>query len=130
MIIFEIHSLPKAQKQTKFARGHTYDPSKKEKELVRWQIMPYAPKQPFEGAVEVDITFFMPIPKGTSCVLMKQMINNVMYHVKRPDIDNLSYLVVNAMKGLIYDDDSQIVDLHLHKRFSETPKTVVKIMEL
>lgn len=130
MIIFEIHALPKAQKQTQFCKGHAFDPSKIDRESVIWQIRPYAPKEPLQGPLNIDITFYLPIPKGTSNVRKKQMINNILYHVKRPDVDNLSYLVVNAMKDVMYEDDSQIVDLNIHKRYGENPKTVVKILEL
>jgi len=88
------------------------------------------PKELYSGPVQLDLTFYMPIPKGTPKMKTKQMINQVIYPIKRPDIDNLSYIVVNAMKGLIYEDDSQVVDLNLHKRYGETPKTVVKVVPL
>ncbi len=134
MIIFEIHTTPVPQKQTRFAfrhgRGIGIDPSKQDKETIQWHIRPYAPAEPYQGPVQLDITFYMPIPKGTPKLKTKQMINQTMYPIKRPDIDNLSYLVVNAMKGIIYEDDSQIVDLNLHKRYGETPKTVVKVIQL
>lgn len=130
MMIFEIHSTPVPQKQTVLGKGRFYDPSKKDRESIIWQLRPHAPKEPLTGALSVDITFYLPIPKATSNLTKKQMINNVHFHVKRPDIDNLSYIVVNAMNNLIYTDDSQIVELTLHKRFSEQPKTIVKVMEL
>jgi Holliday junction resolvase RusA-like endonuclease len=130
MIIFEIHSVPKAQKQTQFARGRAYDPSKIEKEAIQWQIRPYAPKEPYTGPVSLDITFCLPIPTSTGRSMQKQMANNSIAHTKKPDIDNLSYLVVNAMKDIIYRDDSQIVSLSLNKRYSDDPKTVVKVREL
>ena len=130
MLLFEIHATPVPQKQTRFANGRAYDPSKSDKEQIQWQIRPYAPPIPFKGPINIDITFYMPIPKNTSSLMRKQMINNVLHHMKRPDVDNLSYLVVNAMKDIIYEDDSQIVDLNLHKRYAETPRTVIKIREL
>lgn len=134
MLIFDILLPPVPQKQTRFVaqngKFRGIDPSKYDKEQIQWQIRPYAPKEPYQGPVQLDITFFMPIPKGTPKLKTKQMINQTIYPIKRPDIDNLSYIVVNAMKGIIYEDDSQIVDLNLHKRYGETPKTVVKVLEL
>ncbi len=58
------------------------------------------------------------------------MINGSLLPIKRPDIDNLAYMITNAMKGLFYEDDSQIVDLLLHKRYAEETRTVVKVIEL
>lgn len=134
MLIFEILLPPVPQKQTRFIarKGHFtgIDPSKIDKEKIIWQIKPYIPKELYQGPVQLDLTFYMPIPKGTPKMKTKQMINQLIYPIKRPDIDNLSYIVVNAMKGIIYEDDSQIVDLNLHKRYGETPKTVVKVIPI
>lgn len=131
--MFEIHSLPRPQQQTKFTRRngiHAYDPSKKDSESLIWQMRAYAPKDPLTGPLYVDITFLLPIPQSVSKSVRAQMIANSLHHIKRPDTDNLAYLITNAMKGLIYSDDSQIVDLCLHKRYAEIPKTIVKVMQL
>ena len=130
VIMLEILGDPKPQKKTKFGNGRAYDPGKKYKDTIIWQISPYAPKQPLEGALKVDITFYMPIPKGTPKMKKKQMIAGTIYHTSRPDTDNLSYPVVNAMNDLFYFDDSQIVHLHAHKLYAEVPKIVVKLVQL
>lgn len=130
MLIFEIHSKPKPQKQTQFGNRRFYDPSKQSKREIQWQIRPHAPKEPLKGPLSVQITFYMPIPKETTKALRAQMLNGLALPYKRPDIDNMAYLVTNAMNDIIYKDDSQIVDLILHKRYAETPKIVVQVLEL
>ncbi len=130
MLIFEVHMTPRPQKQTTFGRRRAYDPSKNQKLAIQWQIRPYAPRQPLTTPLSVDIIFYLPIPKGTSKLLKSQMINQSVYPFKRPDIDNLAYIVTNAMKEIVYVDDSQIVDLNLKKRYAEVPKTVIKVIEL
>ena len=130
MILFTIEGLPCAQKQTSYGNGHFYDPSSKQKEMIRWQMRPYAPEEPIKGPVSVDYTFFLPIPKSTSSLKKRQMILNSIHHVKKPDIDNLSYIVTNALKSLIIYDDSQICEMSLHKMYGERPRIVVKIVDL
>jgi Holliday junction resolvase RusA-like endonuclease len=130
MFIFEIHSTPKPQQQTQFSRRGCYDPSKMTKRHIQWQVQPHAPKEPLRGAVEVHLTFYMPIPKAVKGVERQSMINNVAKHYKRPDIDNLAYLVTNALKGIVYHDDSQICKMMLEKIYSEQPRTVIKVMEV
>ena len=98
--------------------------------MIQWQIRPYAPSEPLSGPVHVDITFLMPIPKSVSASQRRQMIANNVHAIKRPDIDNLAYIITNAMKTIIYKDDSQVVDLCLHKRYAENPKTIVQVREL
>lgn len=131
MYIFEIYGIPVAQKQTRFVmRGqhpHAYDPSKADKERIQWQIRPTAPDKPLEGPVELTIYFFMPIPKSASKALRQQMINRVILPDKKPDEDNLAYLVTNALKEIVYDDDKRVCAKHVYKFYGENPRTVIKV---
>lgn len=132
MFQFEIYGAPIPQAQTQFNRksGHCYDPTAKKKSLMQWQMTSYAPTKPLTCPVKVDLTFYFPVPKSTSGAKKRQMLNQVICHIKKPDADNCAYLVTNAMKKIFYEDDSQIVDLSVHKRYGEEPKTVVKIIPI
>ncbi len=94
---------------------------------IKWQIKPTAPEKPLTCAIETHFTFFMPIPKGTSKAKKLQMINRIILPSKKPDLDNLAYLITNALKGIVYQDDNQICVSHCYKYYGETPKTIIKI---
>jgi Holliday junction resolvase RusA-like endonuclease len=128
MYLFEIYSKPVPQKQTQWSKWGAYDPSKKDKEALIWQMTPYAPEEAFFGPAEVDLMFYLPIPQSTSKSQRRGMIEGNVLPIKKPDVDNLGYIVTNAMQNLFYRTDSQIVDLHLHKRYAEVPRTVVKVI--
>ena len=134
MFIFTLDMEPIAQKQTRFTcRGgfpRAYNPSSKDEEMVRWQMKPYAPNEPLRGPVEVRYSFFMRVPKSTSGVQRRQMLNRKIYHIKKPDLDNLEYLITNAMKGIIYHDDSQIVRKFAEKFYGDPPKVVVQVIDI
>ena len=130
MMLFEIFCDPKPVVKTKWCKTHAYNPGKHYEETLRWQIKPFAPSVPLEGPLRVDITFYLPIPKGVSARTRTQMLNGVIYHVKRPDRDNLAYPVVNAMNNLVYLDDSQIVSGDVQKLYGDKPKIVVRITDL
>lgn len=132
MFIFEVYGKPTPQKQTRFIRktGIAYDPSKKEKSFFQHQIQTHAPKTPLVGPIKVDLTFFFIPPKSTSNIRRRQMLNHVIHHIKKPDADNCAYLVTNAMKKIFYNDDSQIIDLCIHKRYGEEAKTLVKVIPI
>jgi len=51
------------------------------------------------------------------------------FHVKRPDIDNLAKAVKDALKGIMYADDSQIVEAHLYKQYGG-PEVRIEIRTL
>jgi Holliday junction resolvase RusA-like endonuclease len=134
MIIFTIHTPPVPQKKTRFTfRGkhpHAYNSSKKDLLALQWQIKAYAPKEPFLGPMQIEYTFYMPIPKHVSQIKRRQMLNNIIKHITKPDVDNLAYIVTNAMKGIIYKDDSQIVKKTEEKMYSDDPRIVVKVLDL
>jgi Holliday junction resolvase RusA-like endonuclease len=134
MFQFSIPGIPVPQKQTRFAcscgRGHCYDPSAKDKQRIQWQIKPFAPIEPFTGPVEMTIVFFLPIPKGTSSANRAKMLNRTILPNKRPDEDNLAYLVTNALKEIVYADDKQICAKHVYKFYGEEPKTIIQIVPL
>jgi Holliday junction resolvase RusA-like endonuclease len=128
MYQFTIHAPLTPQKQTQWTRsGHSYDPSKKDKERIQWQIRPTAPEKPLAQPVELTLVFFFPIPKAASKAMRTQMLNRVILPDKRPDIDNLAYLVTNALKGIVYDDDSRVCVQLLYKFYGAEPKTVIKV---
>jgi Holliday junction resolvase RusA-like endonuclease len=130
MIQFEIHGDPIPQKQTRFARGRAYNPSAKEAQSILWQIKPYAPSSPLTCSVRVDLHFFFEPIKSVSRTLRTQMLNGVVHHIKKPDVDNLAYLITNIMKGVFYADDAQIVDLRMTKRYHESAHTLVRIIPI
>lgn len=131
MFQFEIHAPLVPQKQTRWTcqchKGHAYDPSKKDKERIQWQIKPLAPGEPISGPVELTLVFFFPIPKGTSKALRTQMLNRVILPDKKPDEDNLAYLVTNALKQIVYDDDRRICAKHVYKFYGPEAKTVIRV---
>ncbi len=134
MFIFEIFGPPIPQQQTRFTcaggRPRTWDPSKKDKEHIQWQIKPLAPKEPLKCPIELAITFFLAIPKATSSKTRLAMINRVILPNIRPDIDNLAYIITNALKGIVYDDDRQVCVQRLYKVYGEEPKTVITVREI
>jgi Holliday junction resolvase RusA-like endonuclease len=132
MFILEIPGDPVPQKQTQFVRktGIAYNPSKSSQDRIRWCVRPYAPSEPLACPVSLKISFYFEPPKSTSGIRRRQMLNGVIHHTKKPDADNCAYLITNALKGIFYVDDSQIIDLSISKRFGSPSKTIVQIVPI
>ena len=127
MIQFEIFGKPAVYKKPRQGKGGFYDPGRQDKEKIRWQLMPYAPKQPFSCFVEVQYTFYIAIPLQTSRIRKQQMLDHIIMP-RRPDLDNLAYILNNAMTGIIYEDDCLVYKETHEKFYGEEPKSVVKII--
>ena len=48
---------------------------------------------------------------------------------KKPDVDNLSKAILDALNGLLFDDDAQVIYLVSEKIQSDSESVVIKILE-
>lgn len=72
-------------------------------------VRPLAPKQPWDGPVRLDVTFFLRRPKT---------VKRELPHV-RSDLDKMLRVVMDALTGIIYRDDGQVVSGEIGKRYGE-----------
>jgi Holliday junction resolvase RusA-like endonuclease len=103
--------------------GHAYDPktSKDWKESVRQQAI--INKVPFlTGALKMNIHFSLPRPQS--------LPKKVKHHVKRPDLSNFLKNIEDALRGIAYQDDSQICYLTCSKSYGEPPKVEIQIDQM
>jgi Holliday junction resolvase RusA-like endonuclease len=124
-----IEGKPIAKKRPRFVRRGkfvtTYSAQKEEEATVKAIIAAQVNKM-LEGAIEVDIIFWMPIPKATT----KKMRATMYYHTKKPDIDNLAKFYMDCMNGIVWNDDAQVVCLTATKYYSEYPNVAIEAMEV
>ena len=93
-------------------------------EAVKWAFLQseYAQMIPLTCPLAVDITFVFVRSKshfGTGKNAGKLKISAPMYPAKRPDIEKLARSTNDALTGLVWKDDSQIVRLTLQKIYGE-----------
>lgn len=58
------------------------------------------------------------------------MLANELQCTKKPDIDNITKVVLDALNKVAYEDDTQIVEVASIKRWATEDKLVVVIDEL
>jgi Holliday junction resolvase RusA-like endonuclease len=131
MLRVNIGGKPTPQKQTRFGKGHTYDPSHKEKKTLQ-QIFRDAMEEQeqtmMEGPVHVSMHFTFLPPKSLSGVKKSELIRRA-WHIKKPDADNLGYLISNSMKNIVYKDDSQVCGLSIFKRYGPFEGVAITVRE-
>lgn len=127
-----IDGVPVAKGRPRLGRYGTYTPKKTQEyeEYVKacW-VAKYGGIQPSEQPLEIDIVFYMPIPKSYSKKQKAEILSGRLKHTKKPDIDNLIKSVLDALNGLVYADDSQIIKVTAVKRYAETGSTELTIKE-
>lgn len=81
-------------------------------------------------AFRIGLSFCFKRPKshfGTGRNSDKLKPNAPKYMIKTPDLDKLERSILDAMTGIIYEDDSQVADLISKKRYSDEGKDGVII---
>lgn len=80
--------------------------------------------------INVTLHFALPIPKGTSKKKVAAMVEGLELPTKKPDIDNLVKSVLDALNGIAWYDDNQIVTLSASKEYSEEPHIDLTVREV
>ena len=77
------------------------------------------------------ITALFPIPKSTTKKDKALMAEWKLHPTKKPDADNIAKVICDALNGVAYGDDTQVVNLNVKKRYTdEEPKVIVHIEQL
>jgi Holliday junction resolvase RusA-like endonuclease len=84
--------------------------SKGWQQLVAEQAQTVAGGGPFLGPTVLTVTFYLPRP-----VSLPQKIR---HHLTLPDLDKLVRCIGDALTGVLYLDDKQVVDLHARKCYA------------
>ena len=86
-------------------------------------------KFPKGTPIIVSLDFGMHIPASTSKRRKENMINGLIHHAVKPDLDNLAKSVLDALNGVAWHDDAQIVELHVQKHYALSPHIYLSIHE-
>lgn len=91
----------------------------------------YISKYPYgvafpEEAVEMSLNIYVQVPKSFSQKKKQKMIESE-YPTKKPDTDNMLKAVSDALNGVAYTDDKQVVSVKVNKYWSEEPRAEVEL---
>lgn len=114
------------------ARRKVYTPTKTKnyEYLTRFYfIQKYQDYIPVEGRIKVSIIAYFDIPKSTSKKKEAEMLENRISPTKKPDIDNITKVILDALNKFAYKDDTQITEITVVKKYAIIPKVQIKIEE-
>lgn len=121
---------PRASTQGGFVR--LYDPQKSRdyKDYVRLAASEHAPAALLLGEVGLLINVYRPIPKSFSKKKAALAEAGKIRPTTKPDTDNYVKGIKDALKSVIWKDDSQVVDEFGRKWYSARPRIEIKIKDL
>ncbi len=126
-ITFKIVGIPVSKGRPRFflragfVKPYTPTETRRWEKIIFGQAVSYRPEYLWEGPIVMSLTFLMPRPKS--------LPKKVLHHIKKPDLDNLAKSVKDALQGIIYKTDSQVITLILRKKYAQDEPGVEVEME-
>ena len=136
MIAFTIPGAPQGKARARTCRnGHTYTPDNTVlyENLVKTEFLRQCGRgqrirsDDTRRAISMQITAVYPVPASYPKRDKVAALAGDLLPTKKPDADNVAKVIADALNGLAYDDDAQITDLSVLKRYGEDPEVRVKL---
>lgn len=118
-VSFFVPCEPRGKQRHRTGRGRMYTPQKTvdAERAIAWEAKKaFGSRKPLEGAASLIVGALFAYPKSWS---LKQRVKA---KTSKPDIDNVVKLVKDALKGVAWKDDAQVVYLQAGKFYTtQTP---------
>ena len=132
MITFVIDAAPYGKGRPRFTRdGHAYTPEKTAnyERLVQWAYQNQTHGARIDGPIEAIIFAEFAPPRSDRKAVRDAKLSGKMLPQKKPDCDNIAKTILDALNGLAYDDDAQVVYLSVYKLYSRVDRVTVRLSE-
>jgi Holliday junction resolvase RusA-like endonuclease len=135
-IHFQVEGDPKGKGRPRFSRVGSFTKVYTDKQTLTYEslIATFAKQamggtEPLKTPVSVFLYVRLPIPQSYPKKRREACLNGSEKPCKKPDIDNIAKTYLDAMNGVIFVDDTQVIDLHVKKLYAEKAGVDVMVME-
>lgn len=112
------------------ARAYTPGKTRRYEDLIRLEAgRVMEGRLQLDGPLLVRVNAYMPIPKSLNKARTAAAICGELRPITKPDVDNFAK-VIDALNGIAWRDDSQVVHLSVSKHYSDRPRLELFAEEL
>lgn len=123
-----------AKQRPKFNGLFAYTPKEtvSYENLVKLQYQAQCGNYRYPDDVPLIVAIFVHIepPQSASNIKKTRMLNQAEYPLKKPDVDNVAKIILDALNGIAYRDDKQVVTLLVKKSYAGESGVGVTISEV
>lgn len=133
MINLTIPGEPMGKGRPRWAKWGIYTPEKTvnyEMQIRERFAAEYPGFQPLSCALRLEFTAFLGIPCSESKRKKALMEAGEIRPKKRPDLDNIEKIVLDALQSVAFRNDSQVVEVMKNKVYSHAPRLEVRLLEI
>jgi len=128
-VVVELPGEPRAKGRPRFGNGHAFTPQATRNYENDLRFMAKRAMQGrvlFEGPVRVEILALFSVPKSWSKIKQVRALMHTIRPTGKPDLDNI-FKVVDALNGIVWRDDSQVVNATIIKKYSDQPRLRIEV---
>lgn len=85
---------------------------------------------PVEGPLALTVRAYFGVPRSWSKTKQQAALMGHTRPTSRKDWDNIGKIVSDALNGIAYRDDGQVVDGRCQKHYSDRPRVEIEITEV
>lgn len=130
-LVFEVPGKVRGKGRPRFMRnGHTYT----DKNTVAYEKLiqaSYLKCTSYTSQKSVRISMYICFAPNKSDTKKNKLIKlkNSLWPSKKPDVDNVVKIVLDALNKIAYSDDTQVNEVHVLRHWSEEEKLVICLSE-
>ena len=136
-IHFQVEGDPKGKGRPRFSRAGKFTRVYTDKQTLDYEALikffaaeAMGSTDPLETPVSVFLYIRHGVPQSYSKKRTEACLSGLEQPCKKPDIDNIAKTYLDGMNGVVFHDDTQVVDLHVKKVYSAVPGIDVMVMEV
>lgn len=136
-LVFTLNTIPTPQARPRhtvmhgFSRTYKSATQRANESTLDALLAMHAPETPFDGPICLEFTAVFPVPVSASKTKRQQMLDGYICHTHKPDLDNLTKQLKDAMTRLqFWQDDRQVVRCICEKIYGERGQWHVRVLEL
>ena len=128
---FTISGAPQGKARPRVTMHGTYTPAKTKayENLIRSEYSNQSGVYYGDNALFLHIIAYYAVPKSKPKYIKEKMLKGEIRPTVKPDDDNITKAVQDALNGLAWKDDAQVVTLFVEKWYDENQRVEVTIEE-
>ena len=120
---------PRFSTYGKFVKAYTPEKTATYENLVKLMYGETAKGERFtdDEALLIEVDAYYEVPKSASKKKAAEMLAGRIRPTKKPDLDNVLKIICDALNGVAYRDDTQIISARITKHYGEYPSVRVHL---
>lgn len=132
---FNVPGTPVPKGRARFARhgknvvAYTPDETARYENLARLcAAAAMTQSEPFVAPILLHVQIYLPIPASWSKKRQGLAADGMIAATKKPDADNVLKALKDGMNGVVYRDDSQVIEMSVLKRYGVSPHVSIAVV--